>query len=127
MKIEFKNGKVFDYKEAYTMEKDYYKGETRPSIEIHMPLEQTSYNEIAEIVNDPELIGDFMLVGEPEIIEDESVVVFPTTHHVGYIHGDKITVEDGLIIFKKYCSSLAEFERDEAIKAIDELLISMEV
>lgn len=125
MKIEFKNGKIFEYIDAYAMELDRYRGEIRPSIEIVMPLEQTSYSEIAEIVNNPELIDDFTLIGDPEFLEEN--LVLPTTNHLGYIYGDKITVENGTITFKKYGRSIAEFERDEAIKAIDELLISMEV
>ena len=48
MKIIFANDKEFEYIDAYSLERDFKDGYTRPSLEIRLPIIQTSYNEIAE-------------------------------------------------------------------------------
>lgn len=127
MIIQFINGKSFEYLEAFTIEKDYYDGETRSSIEIHMPIAQTSYNEISEIINDADVIGNFILIGDMPLFNDGSVGIAPTNIYEGYVFGDKIIVENGIITFKKYKANKTELENKELKAAVDELLIAMEV
>lgn len=122
MIIKFSNNKEFEYLEAFAIEKDHYNGETRQSIEIHLPIAQTSYDEISAIVNDADIMQSFTLVGE----EDENGNR-PTNIYEGYVYGDKITVENGVLTFKKYKASPAEMENTELKAAVDTLLIAMEV
>lgn len=122
MKIIFSNNKEFEYTQAFAMNKDYHNGETRPSIEIHMPIEQTSFDEIAGIITNVDIMQSFTLVGE----ENENGFT-PTNTYEGYIYGDKIIVENGILIFKKYRASVSEMENIELKQAVDTLLIAMEV
>ena len=50
MNIIFSNGKEFEYTQAFGLERDFKDGYTRPSMEIHMPIAQTSYNEIENTI-----------------------------------------------------------------------------
>ena len=127
MIIKFLNGMEFEYSNAYAIEKDYCNGEIRPSIEIHMPLAQTSYDEIASIVNDENIIGSFTLIGEVPAFPDGSFGELPINTYEGYVFGDKIIVENGIITFKKYKASIVELENEELKAVVDELLIAMEV
>ena len=122
MNIIFSNNKVFEYTQAFAIEKDHYNGETRQSIEVHMPIAQTSFEEISAIVNDTDIMQTFTLVG----IEDANGNR-PSNIYEGYVLGDKITVEKGILIFKKYKASEAEMENAELKAAVDTLLIAMEV
>lgn len=128
MKIIFNNSIEFEYSNAFAIEKDYKNGYTRPSIEIHMPIAQTSYDEIDEIVNDTTAIGTFTLVGD-EIVDAEGNIVgeAPTNTYENYTIKGKITVEDDVLTFKMYKLSDVEIENEEALATIDELLIAMEV
>lgn len=126
MKIIFANGKEFEYSQAFAIEKDHYNGETRPSIEICLPIEQTSYDEISAIVNDADIMQSFTLVGDAPVDEYGNKGVAPTNTYEGYVYGDKITVEKGVLTFKKYKASNAEMENEELKAAVDELLIIME-
>lgn len=125
MNIIFSNNKVFEYTEAFAIERDFYNGETRQSIEVHLPIAQTSYDEIDCIVND-ETMTSFVLVGEKVTLENGDEYV-PTNTYEGYVLGDKITVEKGMLIFKKYKASEVEMENAELKTAVDTLLIAMEV
>ena len=128
MKIVFSNNKEFEYLEAFSIEKDHYKGETRPSIEVHLPIAQTSYNEIASIVNDADIMQSFTLVGDMPTDENGNPVGMPTiVAYEGFALGNKIETEDGIITFKKYGKSQAEKENTELKAAVDTLLIAMEV
>ena len=121
MKIKFSN-KVFEYTQAFVIEKDHYNGETRQSIEVHMPIAQTSFEEISSIVNNDEIIKSFTLKGEADNNGN-----IPTNTYEGYVFGDKIIVENGMIIFKKYKASVSEMENAELKEVVDTLLIAMEV
>lgn len=177
MNIIFSNEKVFEYTQAFAIEKDHYNGETRQSIEVHIPIAQTSFEEISAIVNNADVMQSFTLVGDtPEPIknpvyktvkiektltntdgtpildaEGKEIIVTtteyakdeegnlivdhydveefeaPTNTYEGYVFGDKITVEKGVLIFKKYKASAAEMENAELKAAVDTLLIAMEV
>ena len=121
MNIIFSNNKVFEYTQAFAIERDHYNGETRQSIEVHMPIAQTSFEEISAIVNDADIMQTFMLVGEEDANGNR-----PSNIYEGYIFGDKITVEKGMLTFKKYKASEAEMENAELIAVVDELLIALE-
>lgn len=177
MIIKFSNNKEFEYTQAFSLEKDFKDGYTRPSIEVHLPIAQTSYNEISAIINDANIIQSFTLIGdtpEPKKIpvyktvevdkvlmdtdgtplldaKGEEIVittteyakdeegnlildhydveefVTPTNTYEGYIYGDRITVENGMLIFKKYKASAVELENIQLKDAVDTLLIAMEV
>lgn len=172
MNIKFSNGKTFIYTQAFGLERDFKDGYTRPSLEITMPLAQTSYNEIDSIVSDKAVMQSFTLVGDStpipvykkekvlngivnvdgtpildangnqatsistQVVKDENGE--PVVDHYDYtdpvvntyedytIKG-KISVEDGNITFKVYRLSDTEIERNEAVQAVDELLLAMEV
>ena len=127
MKIIFHNEKEFEYTQAFAIEKDHYSGETRPSIEISLPIEQTSYEEMAAIVNDSEIMQSFTLVGDVPVDEYGNQGTAPVNTYEGYIYGDRITVEQGVLTFKKYKASAAELENIQLKDAVDTLLIAMEV
>ena len=122
MNIIFSNNKEFEYTRAIAIKTDHYDGETRQSIEVHMPITQTSFDEISAIVNDADIMQTFMLVGEEDANGNR-----PSNIYEGYVLGDKITVEKGMLIFKKYKASEAEMENAELKAAVDTLLIAMEV
>ena len=171
MQIKFNNGKTFTYTQAFGLERDFKDGYTRPSVEVIMPLAQTSYNEIDSIVSDKAVMQSFTLVGDStpipvykkekvlngivnvdgtpildangnqatsistQVVKDENGN--PIIDHYDYtdpvvntyeyytIKG-KINVEDGNITFKVYRLSDTEIERNEAVQAVDELLLAME-
>lgn len=171
MQIKFNNGKTFTYTQAFSVDRDFKDGYTRPSVEVIMPLAQTSYNEIDSIVSDKAVMQSFTLVGDSiaipvykketlldgivntdgtpildangnqatsfttQVVKDENGN--PVVDHYEYtdpvvntyedytIKG-KISVEDGNITFKVYRLSDTEIERNEAIQAVDELLLAME-
>lgn len=171
MQIKFNNGKTFTYTQAFGLERDFKDGYTRPSLEVIMPLAQTSYNEIESIISDADVMKSFTLVGDEQqipIYKEETVVngivnldgtpildangnqaTSTTTQVVKDENGNpiidhyeytdpvvntyedytikgKISVEDGNITFKVYRLSDTEIERNEAIQAVDELLLAME-
>lgn len=171
MIIKFSNGKTFNYTQAFGLQRDFKDGYTRPSLEVIMPLAQTSYNEIDSIVSDKAVMQSFTLVGDStpipvykketvlngiinvdgtpildangnqatstttQVVKDENGE--PVVDHYDYtdpvvntyedytIKG-KISVEDGNITFKVYRLSDTEIERNEAVQAVDELLLAME-
>lgn len=155
MILKFSNGKTFDYLSAIAVERDYKNGWTRPSIEIALPLERTSYGEIESLVNS-NAVGSFTLTGDTpdpvpvfktrqtEIdgvtatvnVTDENgnpAVDYyeqppaPVSTYTDYTIPGRISVEDGVITFKVYRLSDTEIENIAAKRAIDELLIAMEV
>ena len=176
MIIKFEYGKEFIYSGAYCIEQDFCHKDriTRPSIEIQIPLGQTTYNEIESIISDPELIKSFTLIGNmpaPIPVYKEELVLVPSIDEKGniilskegepimiemvqsildeqgnpvvdhyeqpepvmHIHenykpeGRRITIEDDIITFKLYQKNADEIENDELKKAIDILLIAMEM
>lgn len=171
MIIKFSNSKTFTYTQAFGLGRDFKDGYTRPSLEVIMPLAQTSYNEIDSIVSDKAVMQSFTLVGDSTpipvykeetvlngIVNTDGVPILdangnqatsitkqvvtdengnPIIDHYDYtdpvvntyedytIKG-KISVEDGNITFKVYRLSDTEIERNEAVQAVDELLLAME-
>ena len=170
MNIKFSNGKTFTYTQAFGLERDFKEGYTRPSIEVIMPLAQTSYNEIESIISDADVMKSFTLVGDstPIPVYKEETLVYgivnldgtpildangnqatstttqvvkdengnPIIDHYDYIDPvvntyedytikGKISVEDGNITFKMYKLSDTEIEKNSAVRAVDELLLSM--
>ena len=125
MKIIFANAKEFEYIDAYSLERDFKDGYTRPSLEIMLPIIQTSYNEIAEILNDFSAMKIITLVGEPILNEDGTYGETPTSIFKDYTIKGKISIEDDILTFKIYRLSDVEIENREAKEAIDELLITM--
>lgn len=170
MQIKFSNGKTFTYTQAFGLERDFKDGYTRPSLEITMPIAQTSYNEIESLVSNAEIMKTFTLIGDSipipvykketvvngivnldgtpildangnqatstttQVVKDENGN--PIIDHYDYtdpvvntyedytIKG-KISVEDGNITFKMYKLSDTEIEKNSAVRAVDELLLSM--
>lgn len=170
MQIKFSNGKTFTYTQAFGLERDFKDGYTRPSLEITMPIAQTSYNEIESLVSNAEIMKAFTLIGDStpipvykeetvlngiinvdgtpildangnqakstttQVVKDENGE--PVVDHYDYtdpvvntyedytIKG-KINVEDGNITFKMYKLSDTEIEKNSAVRAVDELLLSM--
>ena len=129
MQIKFSNGKTFTYTQAFSVDRDFKDGYTRPSVEVIMPLAQTSFDEIYNILNS-EAVNNITLIGDTNSWTDENgktVTNTPTSEYNNYNVVGKITVEDGNISFKLYEQiSSMEKERNEAIRAVDELLLAME-
>ena len=120
MKIIFNHEKEFEYIDAYSLERDFKNGYTRPSLEVNLVAD---YNEIAEII---ENIQHIKLIGNPIINEEGYVVDIPEAEYIDYSIPGKISVEDGITTFKVYRLSDTEIENREAKQAIDKLLIAME-
>lgn len=129
MNIKFSNGKTFTYAQAFGLERDFKDGYTRPSLEVIMPYEQTNFDEIYNILNS-EATSVITLVGDTREYtnaEGKAVSETPTSEYHDYNVVGKIAVEDGNISFKLYEQiSSMEKERNEAIRAVDELLVAME-
>lgn len=114
-KIIFASGKELPYINAFSLEKDYKEGYTRPSVEVSIPFAETSFDEINNLAG-----TNFTLVGEPILDENNEVIETPTSEWNDYSIKGKISVDDNTITFK--CYKLSDIEI-----ALDELLISMEV
>lgn len=129
MQIKFNNGKTFTYSQSFGLERDFKDGYTRPSLEVIMPYEQTNFDEIYNILNS-EAVNNITLIGDTNSWTDENgktVTNTPTSEYNNYNVVGKIAVEDGNISFKLYEQiSSMEKERNEAIRAVDELLLAME-
>ena len=129
MQIKFNNGKTFTYTQAFGLARDFKDGYTRPSLEVIMSLTQTSFDEIYNILNS-EAVNNITLIGDTNSWTDENgktVTNTSTSEYNNYNVVGKIAVEDGNISFKLYEQiSSMEKERNEAIRAVDELLLAME-
>ena len=129
MQIKFNNGKTFTYTQAFGLERDFKDGYTRPSLEVIMSLAQTSFDEIYNLLHS-NATEHIILVGDTNSWTDENgktVTNTPTSEYNNYNIVGKIAVEDGNISFKLYEQiSSMEKERNEAIRAVDELLLAME-
>ena len=122
MQIKFSNGKTLQYINAYALERDFKDGYTRPSIKVEIPFSETSFDEIQSLMG-----MDFTLVGDEQFDENGKVIaVAPTSDWKEYSIKGEIAVNDGVISFKVYRLSDTEIERNEAIQAVDELLVAME-
>jgi hypothetical protein len=131
MFIKFSNGKSYEYLNAYALENDYCKGIKRPSLEIHMPVNVISYNQLEKILNDASNLKEIVLTGDKPPIYNETGEVIgygeaPQNTYCDYDIKGKITIDDEEITFKLYKKSDLEIENEEAIATIDELLIALE-
>ena len=118
MQIKFSNGKILPYLNAYSLERDFKDGYTRPSIKVEIPFSETSFDEIQSLMG-----MDFTLTGDEN---GEVISTAPTSEWREYSIKGEIAVNDGVISFKVYRLSDTEIERNEAIQAVDELLLAME-
>ena len=129
MQIKFNNGKTFTYTQAFGLDRDFKDGYTRPSLEVIMPLAQSNFDEVYNILNS-EAVNKIILIGDTNSWTDKNgktVTNTPTSEYNNYNVVGKITVEDENISFKLYEQiSSMEKERNEAIRAVDELLLAME-
>ena len=133
MNIKFTNGVNFEYTSTYALENDYHKGTKRPSLEIHLPVNVITYNELEEILNEVSNLKEIVLTGDPQPLYDAKTGEFigygepPVNIYCDYDIKGKITVDDEEITFKLFKKSALEIENEEAMATIDELLIAMEV
>ncbi len=122
MKITFQNGKALEYTQAYALERDFKDGYTRPSMKVEIPFSETSFDEIQSLMG-----MDFTLTGDETYDENGEVIsTAPISEWKEYSIKGEIAVNDGVISFKVYRLSDTEIERNEAIQAVDELLLAME-
>ena len=121
MQIKFSNGKTLPYLNAFSLERDFKDGYTRPSIKVEIPFSETSFDEINSLMG-----LDFTLIGDEQFDENGKVIYAPMSEWVGYSIKGEIAVNDGVISFKVYRLSDTEIERNEAIQAVYELLVAME-
>ena len=122
MQIKFSNGKILPYLNAFALERDFKDGYTRPSVKVEIPFSETSFDEIQSLMG-----MDFTLTGDETYDENGEVIsTAPTSEWKEYSIKGEIAVNDGVIAFKVYRLSDTEIERNEAIQAVDELLLAME-
>ena len=122
MQIKFSNGKILPYLNAFALERDFKDGYTRPSVKVEIPFSETSFDEIQSLMG-----MDFTLTGDETYDENGEVIsTAPTSEWKEYSIKGEIAVNDGVISFKVYRLSDTEIERNEAIQAVDELLLDME-
>lgn len=132
MIIKFANGTNFEYLTAFGLETDYHKGIRRPSLEVYLPVDVITYNELEEILNDVSNLKEIVLTGNPQPLYDTKTGEFtgygepPVNTYYDYNIKGKITVDDEEITFKLYKKSDLEIENEEAIRIIDELLVALE-
>lgn len=123
MQIKFSNGKILPYLNAYSLERDFKDGYTRPSVKVEIPFSETSFDEIQSLMG-----MDFTLTGDETYDENGEVIsTAPTSEWKEYSIKGEIALNDGVISFKVYRLSDTEIERNKAIQAVDELLLAMEV
>ena len=129
MQIIFNNGKTFNYIISFALERDFKDGYTRPSLETTIPFEQTTFEEMNALLNSS-ATDKITYIGDTISYIDENgktVENTPTSVYENYNVVGKISVEDGNLTFKLYQAiSSMEKERNEAIAAVDELLLAME-
>ena len=122
MQIKFSNGKALPYLNAYALERDFKDGYTRPSVKVEIPFSKTSFDEINSLMG-----MDFTLTGDETYDENGKVIsIAPMSEWKEYSIKGEIAVNDGVISFKVYRLSDTEIERNEAVQAVDELLLAME-
>ena len=122
MQIKFSNGTTLPYINAYALERDFKDGYTRPSVKVEIPFSETSFDEIYSLMG-----MDFTLTGDEQIDENGEVISkAPISEWHEYSIKGEIAVNDGVISFKVYRLSDTEIERNEAIQAVDELILAME-
>ena len=122
MQIKFSNGKTLQYINAYSLERDFKDGYTRPSVKVEIPFSETTFDEINSLMG-----MDFTLTGDEQFDENGEVIsTSPTSEWKEYSIKGEIAVNDGVISFKVYRLSDTEIERNKAIQAVDELLLAME-
>lgn len=118
MKIKFSNGLELPIIMCYNNGKKRIAGETRVNREIHMPADVIALDDLHTLLSNPanletiEVTGDD---GDTEVLVD---FVYP-----GEIRYDF----NGEVCFSIGAKTALEIENELAIKAIDELLIAMEV
>ena len=142
MIITFSNGTSFEYINAFGLENDYHKGIKRPSLEIHMPANVISYNQLETILKDASNLKEIVLTGDEtvvpvysqekdefgnQIIDHYETVTPPVNTYCDYDIKGKITVDDEEITIKLFKKSDLEIENEKALAIIDQLLIAMEV
>lgn len=113
MKIIFESGREMPYINAYSVEKDYKDGYTRPSIQVEIPETATSFDELYSLMG-----TDFMLVGDAD---EEGVA--PVTEWDNYSIKGAISLNDNVLTFKCYQYSTTEVALAESEQTIDELLL----
>ena len=121
MQIKFSNGTILPYTNAFSLERDFKDGYTRPSIKVEIPFSETSFDEIQSLMG-----MDFTLTGNETYDENGGVIYAPMSEWKEYYIKGEIAVNDGVISFKVYRLSDTEIERNKAIQAVDELLVAME-
>ena len=115
------NGKILPYLNAYSLERDFKDGYTRPSVKVEIPFNETSFDEIQSLMG-----LDFTLIGDETYDENGGVIYAPMSEWKEYSIKGEIAVNDDVISFKVYRLSDTEIERNKAIQAVDELLVAME-
>ncbi len=120
--IKFANGKEYEIIECYNNGKRYINGETRNCREIVLSADNIGLDELKELLSEEsnlssinvKMVEDREVDGEMKHFEDTEVLTgFIYPEEIKYYFNGEITFVIG--------------EKTEAEKAIDELLIAMEV
>ena len=92
------------------------------AVKVEIPFSETSFDEIQSLMG-----MDFTLTGEETYDKNGEVIsTAPISEWKEYSIKGEIAVNNGVISFKVYRLSDTEIERNEAIQAVDELLLTME-
>lgn len=127
--IKFANGKEYEILECYNNGKRFINSETRECREIVIADDVITLNELKEILSNPANLETIEVYMKEEVEADGKMVLFEDTEVLeNYVYADEIKDNmKGEITFIIGEKSTLEIENEQALQAIDELLIAMEV
>lgn len=129
--LYFNNGKEIPYIAIYELEHDYSleDGYNRPSAEIIVSKTAITYTELERLLSDINNIKFFTMFGETYQYNDEKGQIQTDRYkkeYENYTVIGPIIINKDTISFKLYKNQgTAELERDEAIKAVNTLLMAI--
>lgn len=116
MIIYFNTGESFKYLNAITVNQETFEGESRPSIEVTFDSKTAcDANTLKQILDKQ---TSFTLIGDDPYA--------PEVECTDYTIFGNITVTGNYLKFKMFKKSSAEIQLEQAISAVDSLLLSME-
>lgn len=123
--IKFANGKEYEIIECYNNGRRYIQGETRNTREIQIADDVIGLDELKELLINPENLEAIEVYMNVEIdgeqVEDTEVLK-------NFVYADEIKDKmNGEIWFTIGEKTAMEIKNEQAVRAIDELLIAMEV
>ena len=124
--IKFTNGKVYEILECYNNGMRYINGETRNTRDIYISPDVIGLDELRELLTDEAVVEVYMK--EDREVDGELKYFEDTETLENFVYADEIKYKfNGNICFTIGQKTAIELENEQALQAIDELLIAMEV